>query len=154
MVAVQWDGQQVRLLDPATGQLLREHRRKLRGQHRIRPEDLPARTPPTIQALLSRAARAGAQIGVLCDTIHRRAGALGIRRIFGLLALVKTHGPPASRRACAAALELGVAEYRFVRRYLERHPATPLTLRQIDPLIRELTHYRDVITHMTQGVTP
>ena len=86
---------------------------------------------------------------MLCDTIHRRDGALGIRRIFGVLALVKTHGPARVEAACAAALELGVAEYRFVRRYLERHPATPLTLRQIDPLIRELTHYRDVITQLT-----
>jgi len=154
MVAVQWDGPQVRLLDPTTGQLLREHRRQLRGQHRIQPEDLPARTPPTTQALLDRAARAGAQIGVLCETIHRRDGALGVRRIFGVLALVRTHGAPRVEAACAAALDLGVAEYRFVRRSLERHPAAPLTLRQIDPLIRELTHYRDVITHLTQGVTP
>ena len=36
-------------------------------------------------------------------------------------------------------------EYRFVRRYLERHPAAQMTLHQIDPLIRELTEYRDLI---------
>jgi hypothetical protein len=43
------------------------------------------------------------------------------------------------------ALELRVPEYRFVRRYLERSPQAPLSLRQIDPLIRNLTEYRDVI---------
>jgi len=32
-----------------------------------------------------------------------------------------------------------------VRRYLERHPQMPLSLRQVDPLIRELTEYRDFI---------
>jgi hypothetical protein len=32
-----------------------------------------------------------------------------------------------------------------VRRYLERSPQAPLSLRQIDPLIRNLTEYRDVI---------
>jgi hypothetical protein len=36
---------------------------------------------------------------------------------------------------------MGVHEYRFVRRYLERGPQ--LTLRQVDPLIRELVQYRD-----------
>ena len=36
-------------------------------------------------------------------------------------------------------------EYRFVRRYLERNPQAPLSLRQVDPLIRELTQYRDLI---------
>ena len=30
-------------------------------------------------------------------------------------------------------------------RYLERSLQAPLTLRQIDPLIRDLTEYRDVI---------
>ena len=70
--------------------------------------------------------------------------------MLGVLGLVKKYGAPAVDAACAAALDLKVADYRFVRRYLARHPAAPLTLRQIDPLIRELTHYRDVIAHKTQ----
>ena len=41
-------------------------------------------------------------------------------------------------------LHLGVRQYRFVRRYLERHPQ--LTLRQVDPLIRELVEYHDLIS--------
>ncbi len=41
-----------------------------------------------------------------------------------------------------------------LRRYLERHPAAPLTLRQVDPLIRDLTHYRDVIARKTQEEIP
>jgi hypothetical protein len=32
-----------------------------------------------------------------------------------------------------------------VRRYLERSLQAPLSLRQVDPLIRELSHYRDLI---------
>jgi len=36
-----------------------------------------------------------------------------------------------------------------VRRYLERRPAAPLTLTQIDPLIRQLTLYRDLIDQQT-----
>src|SRR5881296_2108226 len=47
-VAVQWNASHVRLLDPATGQLLREHRRQaVRGRHAIHPADRPGRTPPT-----------------------------------------------------------------------------------------------------------
>jgi hypothetical protein len=37
---------------------------------------------------------------------------------------------------------------RFVRRYLERHPQ--LSLRHVDPLIRELTEYRDLINLKTK----
>ena len=151
-VAVQWDGRQVRLLDPTTGQLLREHRPQRPGGYAIPPEDQPARTPPTTIALLSRATRAGARIGTLCEAIHRRDGAPGARRILGVMALIKNYGPAVVDDACAAALECGATTYRFVRRYLERHPAAPLTLRQVDPLIRELTHYRAVIAQKTQEV--
>jgi hypothetical protein len=100
------------------------------------------------------AARAGAPIGTLCEAIHRRDSELGVRRIFGVLALVKKHGAAIVADACTVALELGVADYRFVRRYLERQAPAPLTIRQVDPLIRELTHYRDVIARKTQEVTP
>ena len=93
--------------------------------------------------LLARAARAGSHIGTFCHQIHRHEGEPGIRRILGVLSLAKKFGPNAVEDACAAALELRVYQYRFVRRYLERQP--PLTLRQVDPLIRELTQYRDLI---------
>jgi transposase len=154
-VAVQWNATYVRLLEPSTGRLLREHRRQtLRGQHAMHPADRPARTPPTTVTLLARATHAGPQIGTLCAAIHQRDGALGVRRILGVLGLAKKYGPAAVEDACAAALELGVAEYRFVRRYLDRHPPVPLTLRQVDPLIRDLTHYRDVIARKTQEEIP
>ena len=32
-----------------------------------------------------------------------------------------------------------------MRRYLERHPLTALMLRQVDPLIRQRTSYRDLL---------
>jgi transposase InsO family protein len=154
-VVVQWNTHYVRLLDPATGQLLREHRRQtLRGRHTIHPDDRSPRTPPTTLSLLARAARAGRHIDTLCTTIHRRDGEAGVRRILGVLGLVKKYGVAPVETACAAALELQVADYRFVRRYLERHPPAPLTLRQVDPLIRELIHYRDVIAHKTQEEIP
>jgi hypothetical protein len=145
--------QHVRLLDPTTGLLLREHCRQAPGRHAIHPEDRPTRTPPPTLTLLARAARAGRQIGALCESIHRREGEFGVRRILGVLALVKKHGAVSVEAACAAALDLGVAEYRFVRRYLERQTPAPLTLRQVNPLIRELTHYRDVIARKTQEVS-
>ncbi len=151
-VAVQWDGRQVRLLDPATGQLLREHRPQRPGGYAPPPVDQPSRTPPTTLALLARATRAGARIGaaVRRDPPPRRYP--GVRRILGVVALIKKYGPAVVDDACAAALECGATTYRFVRRYLEHHPAAPLTLRQVDPLIRELTHYRAVIAQKTQEV--
>ncbi len=148
VVRVQWDDIFVRLLDPKTGQLLREHVRQKRGWYRIKPEDHSKRTPLRTSQLLWRAGRAGTHIGALCEVIHRQQGELGVRRILGVLSLAKKYGAAAVDEACAAALEMGVQEYRFVRRYLERAPQ--FTLRQVDPLIRELIHYRDLINHRTK----
>jgi len=148
MVKVQWDELHVRILDPNTHQLLREHVRQQRGWHRTKPEDNPKKTPFTTAQLLARAARAGTHIGAFCHAIHQHQGELGIRRILGVLSLAKKFGVAAVDDACAAALELQVHEYRFIRRYLERQPQ--LTLRQVDPLIRELTQYRDLINLKTQ----
>src|SRR2546423_4515962 len=51
-VQVQWDGVRVRIVDPTTGSLLREHLRQERGRHRIADDDRPSKTPTTTAALL------------------------------------------------------------------------------------------------------
>jgi transposase len=141
----QWNASHVRLIDPLTGQLLREHLREQRGRHRIKDEDRPRRTPLTTQQLLARAEKAGAHIGALCQSMHRTHGETAVRRILGVLSLTKKYGIASTDDACAVGLEAGACEYRFVRRYLERNPQLPLSLRQVDPLIRQLTLYRDLI---------
>jgi hypothetical protein len=147
---VQWNQVYVRLLDPKTGQLLREHFRQKPGGHAIQERDRPRRTPLRTQQLLWRAEKAGAHIGQLCHALYERQGELAIRRILGVRSLAKKHGLSAVEEACATALEMGVPDYRFVRRYLERNPQLPLTLRQIDPLIRELVQYRELIEQRTK----
>jgi transposase len=150
-VRVQWDDHQVRLLNPHTGELLREHLRHARGGHRIKDEDRPKQTPLTTQQLLRRAEVAGPHIGILCQSLHRTEGQAAVRRIMGMLALAKKYGAASADNACAMALESGVCTYRFVRRYLERNLQLPLSLRQVDPLIRQLTLYRDFIETRTQN---
>ncbi len=150
-VSVQWDAHQVRLLNPSTGQLLREHLRQARGGHRIQEQDRPKHTPLGTQQLLNRAGQAGEQIGALCRGMHREHGETAVRRILGMLSLARKYGAASVDEACATALEVGACEYRFVRRYLERQPQMPLSLRQVDPLIRELTVYRDFIENKTKG---
>jgi transposase len=147
-VKVQWDALHVRILDPHSHQLLREHLRQFPGSYRINEEDRSNKTPLSTVQLLARAAKAGPHIGQLCEAIFRNEAELGIRRILGVVALAKKHGVVAVDDACAAALDLGVENYRFVRRYLERHPQ--LSLRHVDPLIRELTEYRDLINLKTK----
>jgi hypothetical protein len=128
--------------------------RQERGCHRIKDEGRPQQTPLGTRQLLCRAERAGPHIGELCHALHRQQGELAVRRILGVLSLSKKYGTAAVDDACAAALEMGVHEYRFVRCYLERKPPMPPSLRQVDPLIRQLTLYRDIIQNRTQESSP
>ena len=148
---MQWDSRHVRLLDPLTATLLREHLRQPRGGHRIPDEDRPSRTPLGARQLLARCEKAGPHIGALCQSLHRQEGPVAVRRILGVLALAKKYGVASTDDACAVALETGAGHYRFVRRYLERNPQLPLSLRQVDPLIRQLTLYRDLIQARTEN---
>jgi transposase len=150
-VRVQFDGRHVRLLDPASGQLLREHLRQERGRHRIAVQDRAAHTRPATLHLLARAANDGEHTGRLCAALHARDGETSIRRIQGILALAKKYGAARVDQACAAALEMNVCEYRFVRRYLERHCQPPVGLQQVGSLIRQLTLYRDLIDQRSKS---
>jgi transposase len=149
-VQVQWDGKVVRLLNPNDGQLLREHLRGERGRHRIQEEDRSRRTPMGVIQLLARATQAGQNIGSFCQAIHSRQGEVAVRRMQGILSFAKKYGAARVDDACAAALELEAYDYRFVRRYLEHHSKPPLSLRQVDPLIRQLNLYRDLIDERTK----
>jgi hypothetical protein len=141
-IRVQWNDLHVRLIDPKTGHLLREHLRAPRGWRRIAVDDQPTPTPPSTLALLGRATMAGPSIGALCRDLQTHHGAHGIRQILGVLALANKHGVAVVDDAAKTALEVGAFTYRFVRKYVERRPPVPLTLRQVDPLIRQLTLYR------------
>ena len=52
--------------------------------------------------------------------MHGEQGEAAVRRIQGVLSLAKKHGAATVEDACAAALEVSVYDYHFVRRYLER----------------------------------
>ena len=85
----------------------------------------------------------------MCTHIHQHDGVSGVRRILGVLALAKKYGAAVVEDAAQAALDMGVPTYRFLRRYLERRPPLAATLRHVDPLIRQLTLYRDLIDRKT-----
>jgi hypothetical protein len=146
---VQWDEQHVRLIDPTSGALLREHLVADRGRHRMRPEDQPSQTPPEVSALFVRVHGIGPATGAIADAEYASNRIHGVRRTLGLCALAKKHGVLAVERAAKVALDAGALTYRAVKACLAHHQAAPLALRQVDPMIRELTAYRDLVCRIT-----
>jgi len=122
-----------------------------RGRHAMRAEDQPSRTPPQVMALVARAHGIGPSTGAVADAMYATSRTVGVRHMLGLCALAKKRGAVAVEAAAKVALEAGAPTYRFVRAYVDRHHAPPVPLRQIDPLIRELSHYRDLISRITEG---
>ena len=150
LVHVQWDGLFVRILNAKTGQLLREHVRHQRGRHRIKDEDRSKRTSPGVLQLLARTAKAGECIGLFSKALHERQSETAVRRIQGLLSFVKKYGVARVEEACALAVEMEAFDFGFVKRYLKRKVEPSVSLLQVDPLIRELTLYRDLIAERTK----
>lgn len=151
-VQVQFNDSHVRLINPKDGQLLREHLRQARGRRRIEEQDKPSQTPLGTLKLLSRATTVGKHLGELARSLYEREGQVAVRRILGLLSYAKKYGAASCGEACELAMETG-GGYHFVRKYLERRPAA-LGLKQIDPIIRQLTLYRDLIEQRELNANP
>lgn len=148
-VKVTWNARSVRVLHLSTGELLREHPFTSRGKHRTAKEDVPAQTPLATMALIERAHKVSLSVGLLCDAVYAKDGQPGVRRIMGVMSLAKKYGAADLTVACDFALQLGSPTYRLVKSYLEHRPPLP-TITQVDPLIRELTAYRDIIEQKTK----
>jgi hypothetical protein len=144
------NGLYVRLLDRQTGQLLREHLRQERGRHRIKDEDRSKRTP------LGNCTTAGTREKDWSQ--HRHLLHCTRAKVSQPCAVFKascrstrsTVWPGWRRPVPPRSIELEAYDYRFVRRYLERRSSPPASLRQVDPLIRQLTVYRDLIEERTK----
>jgi len=95
VVQVRWDELFVRILDPKSGQLLREHVRQKRGGYRFREEDASLRRPFKVSQLLWRAEHAGTQIGVLCNHIYTQQGRPNFPEV-----LARNDFPPAVALPC------------------------------------------------------
>lgn len=113
-VPVQWDDRVVRIMHPRTRQLWVEHPRRPRGTHCIRPEHRSPKSPKGIDHFLRQARNAGPNIGALCEEMYRREEDLAIRRILGVLSLVKRYGRTPVDHACELAIELGSFSYRVL----------------------------------------
>jgi hypothetical protein len=101
LVKVQWDALHVRILDPTTHQLMREHIRQIRGGYRINNEDYPKKTPLSTVQLLARAARAGSHIGQLCDASITNKERLACAAFWGCSPWPRSMGWERSRRLAA-----------------------------------------------------
>ena len=150
-VHVRWDSRYVRILDPKTGQLLREHQTTKPGHFRIPAADQSPKTPPQIASLLKRANGAGVHVGLLCEQIERSRHQWGARHILGVLSLVKKHGFEVVDDCCRVALEVEVPTYRLVAKLVKRPTMPSAVLQQTHEIIRQLNHYSDVISRKTQS---
>jgi transposase len=158
-VQVQHDNDVVRLIDEPTGLLLVEHRRGSAEQGRATipaagkglSSSLSPPLSPTVE-LVKRGRLLGSNIGDLCVAIaavdHEE---FAVRRLRAILRRAEVDGVDHVELACKAALQAGAPTYRCVRAWLDHHPPIPLT--QIDPLIRELTAYRDVVARCSSTTT-
>ena len=80
------------------------------ASHRTTPIGPRARRRRRWRCSARATTRRRRHIGAVCDHIHQHEGDAGVRRILGVLALAKKHGPAVVEDAAKAALDLGVPD--------------------------------------------
>ena len=139
----------LRILDPQTHQLIREHAIAGRGQRRTIAADLPKQTPRKVLDLVATIAEFGPHCGIFARAVENQRGALAARTLLGVLDLIRRHGPQNVERACALAVAAGAWRFRFLRTYLAHHQPSSLTNEhRIIPLIDT---YQRHFTTLAQG---
>lgn len=139
----------LRILDPQTHQLIREHAVTGRGQRRTIAADLPKQTPLKVLDLVARIAEFGPHCGAFARAVENERGILAARTLFGVIDLIRRYGPESVERACVFAVAAGTWRLRFLRTYLMHHRPTSLTAEhRIIPLIDT---YQQHFTTLVQG---
>ncbi len=147
---VKHDEARVRVIDPVSGKLLREHFRMLQGKYSPSLE-VHKKTAPQALALLAQMQRLGRSIGEFCSVLHQKEADVAINRILGIRSFCKKYTTERVEAACTLALEHGVIRYGFVKSYLKKTQAPASTqpaLIQDHPIIRKLGQYRDLFSQL------
>lgn len=143
----------LRILDPYTQALVREHELTHRGQRRTHDADRPKQTPLKIEQLVEKIARHGPACGVFARSAVDEYGATAARMLFGVLDLVRRYGPQSVERACEVAAQARSLRYRFLRTYLQHH-ATRQTLIARHKVVAEIETYTKHLNTLMQGEAP
>jgi hypothetical protein len=112
-----------------------------RGYHRIDDRDRRRGRHPTTLALLGRARPPASPSAPSVVPSTRKAPRIASARSSACSRSQKSTASPSSRTPPRRRSRSGVPTYRFSAKYIDRRPPA-LTLRQVDPLIRQLTLYR------------
>lgn len=139
----------IRIIDPRTHQLLREHAVTGKGQRRIIEADLPKQTPPRVLDLVERIAHFGPSCAIFARAVENERGVLAARTLFGVLDLAYRYGPEVLERACTFAVAAQTWRLRFLRAYLAHHPAKTLTSQH--KIIPAIDTYSQHFAFLTQG---
>jgi transposase len=141
----------IRIIDPKTQELIREHAVTGKGQRRIVDAYLPKQTPAKVEQLAARIAGAGTGCEAFANRLVEERGALAMRALYGMLDLLRRYDAAAVDHACAFAVSSGVTSFKFLRTYLTHH-AMPLRLKNEHHIIPAIETYAKHFTTLTEGV--
>ena len=139
----------IRIIDPRTQQVIREHAVTGKGQRRIVEADRPKQTPVKVLDLVTRIGHFGPFSAIFARAVENERGALAARTLFGVLDLAARHGPEALERACTFAVTAQAWRLRFLRTYLAQHPTASLTTHH--KIIPEIDRYSQHFAFLTKG---
>jgi len=153
-----WIGRRVHVQWNALHSLARSDDPAAPREHLRAPGLSPHRRPrrPSVRrhhlALLGRAATAGAAIGAVCRAIHTRAPRTACAKSSACSPWPRNTAWPLSRTPQRRHWRLASRPIASCASTSTGRPPLPLTLKQVDPLIRQLTLYRDLIDQKQEAL--
>jgi transposase len=140
----------IRIVDPKTQQLIREHSVAEKGQRRIVDAYQPKQTPRNVEQLAVQVGGAGSGCRAFAQRLVDERGALALRALYGMLDLLRRYDAAAVDGACEFAVSSGIWSFKFLRTYLSRH-AAPLKLDKPHRIIATIDTYANHFATLTQG---
>jgi transposase len=142
----------LRIIDPRSKLCVREHVTIARGRRRTVESDAPKQTPPQVHRIVAHVGGAGPSCRAFAVALEADRGALALRPLFGLAALIKRYGSQRVDRACALAMTAGSLRLRFLRKALTIN-ASPPTLLAEHELIESIATYGKHFAALAQGAS-
>ncbi len=140
----------LRVLDPSTHALLREHTTTaIKGERTTCDRDRPPQSPPSTFAIQRRCDEIGPATGAFALSVLTQRGAEAHRTLMGVLDLARRYDVASLESACTLAGAAQSTRLSLLRGYLQRH-GHPITMKTDHRLISDVDRY---IVHFNTAVT-
>jgi hypothetical protein len=122
---------EIEIIDPATMEIIRRHRKNHRpGSFAMQEEDRIYNPSRQTQSLLNKASEIGPETRKLCELLFAEQGRTGQRRMQGIVGLIRRYEACLIEETCRTAVKRGIRHCSTVRKIVRRKSEEAVSLKE------------------------